>query len=212
MERVKPEIQSKIYENLKELIEKAGNVTAFARSIGVSRDTVNNWLFGKSDIRLNDLVTISQTYNVSVDYLLGLAYSPTREGNKQAAEEYTGLSPEAITALSDQKNCYWFSDVSMVLSSDEFYKIVLWFDDLRLLYNKTVDSVNFLLNHPDSEDNGDYSAEKERYIEDLQDYFPSLRMLLFELSEKWSDFIEHMFPSKELIEVGKNLYGLYREV
>jgi hypothetical protein len=68
------------------------------------------------------------------------------------------------------------------------------------------------LNHPDCEDGGNYSEEKELYIENLQDYFPSLRMLLFELSEMWGDFIEHLFPSKELIEDGKNLYGFYREV
>ena len=111
VERVKPEIQEAVNNNLKTLIrEKAGNVTAFAKSIGTSRDSVNNWLQGKSDIRLNDLVAISEKYGWSVDYLLGLADSPTRSGSKQAAEEYTGLSPEAVDNIR-----YLKEDVSSLL-------------------------------------------------------------------------------------------------
>lgn len=125
MERVKPEIHNAVKERLKPLIEEAGNVTAFARSIGVSRDAVNNWLFDKSDLRLNDLVKISQKYGVSVDYLLGLAESPTREGTQQAAEEYTGLSSEAVEMLSSlKKDC--LKPLLEVLSTAIASPIFVW--------------------------------------------------------------------------------------
>ena len=66
MERISHETRIKIIERVKGkggLIEEAGSVTKFAESIKVSRDTVNNWLRERQDIRVNDLVMISKKYN-----------------------------------------------------------------------------------------------------------------------------------------------------
>lgn len=101
MERVKPETQSKVIEALKELVKQAGNVTAFAKSIDVSRDSVNNWLSGKSDIRLNDLVRIAEKYNVSSDWLLGLSSARTRDRSIEGAVSVTGLSVGSVCFLHD---------------------------------------------------------------------------------------------------------------
>ena len=101
MERVEPEIRKKINENLNILIGRAGGVTAFAKTIKVSRDSVNNWLKGKSDIRLNDLVSISKQYNISVDYLLGVSEHRTLNQDEKEAAAYTGLSAEAVSTLHE---------------------------------------------------------------------------------------------------------------
>lgn len=101
MERVKPEIQSKVKEALLELVERAGNVTAFAKSIDVSRDSVNNWLSGRSDIRLNDLVKIAEKYNVTADWLLGLSSASTRDRSMEGAVTVTGLNEKSILFLRD---------------------------------------------------------------------------------------------------------------
>ena len=101
LERVKPEIQSKVKEALLELVERAGNVTAFAKSIDVSRDSVNNWLSGRSDIRLNDLVKIAEKYNVTADWLLGLSSASTRDRSMEGAVTVTGLNEKSIMFLRD---------------------------------------------------------------------------------------------------------------
>ena len=101
LERVKPEIQNKVKEALQELVLQAGNVTAFAKSIDVSRDTVNNWLCGRSDIRVNDLVRIAEKYNVSADWLLGLSPAPTRDRSMESAVSVTGLDEKSILFLRD---------------------------------------------------------------------------------------------------------------
>ena len=101
LERVKPEIQSKVKEALLELVERAGNVTAFAKSIDVSRDSVNNWLSGRSDIRLNDLVKIAEKYNVTADWLLGLSSASTRDRSMEGAVTVTGLNEKSILFLRD---------------------------------------------------------------------------------------------------------------
>lgn len=101
MERVKPEIRSEVNKTLNGLIGEAGDLTAFARAIDVKRDSVNNWLLGKSDIRLNDLVKISKKYGISVDNILGLSDYQSTDANVRAACEYTGLSEEAVAKLHD---------------------------------------------------------------------------------------------------------------
>lgn len=101
LERVKPEIQNKVKEALQELVLQAGNVTAFAKSIDVSRDSVNNWLSGRSDIRLNDLVRIAEKYNVSADWLLGLSHARTRDRSIEGAVSVTGLNENSIFFLND---------------------------------------------------------------------------------------------------------------
>lgn len=102
MERVKPELRDRINRKINfSLIQDAGSVTEFAKSIGVSRDTVNNWLSGKSDLRLNDLVNISKEYEVSVDWLLGTVDDAnySNDATIRLISEYTGLSTKAIEQL-----------------------------------------------------------------------------------------------------------------
>lgn len=103
MERVKPEIQKSVNDKLRDFIEQAGNVTAFAQSISVTRDTVNNWLIGRSDIRVNDLVKISEKYKVSTDWLLGLTDHPTTNEDMKTAITITGLSEQTIQRISELK-------------------------------------------------------------------------------------------------------------
>jgi transcriptional regulator with XRE-family HTH domain len=218
VERVKPEIQSKIYENLKELIEKAGNVTAFARSIGVSRDTVNNWRFGKSDIRLNDLVTISQTYNVSVDYLLGLAYSPTREGNKQAAEEYFKLSPGAVDVLHKLKS---YTDyVSAMIESPNFESYVYQMERFENRIYSCEQEISIIQENGISDGkpvtlaelkDSSYRAELDKRskgsyaVSRLYTELALLQVSLFELSRIHSSVIESVFPHEKTIANGQEI-------
>ena len=210
MERVKPEIQETITQRLRLFIEQAGNVTAFARSIGVSRDSVNNWLSGKSDIRLNDLVKISEQYHVSIDWLLGLAESPTRDGDQQKAETYTGLSAEAVERLHSLKghDSISLDYLSETIDNDQFLEIISSLDHLVLSYNRSVKAINYLLDYENRESHT-LCHDLLDAEEELATYFPDMRMQLFELSEKWSDFMESFIPTKELISDGKRLHQKY---
>lgn len=98
MERVNEDVRNSVAKALNELIGQNG-VTEFAKSIDVKRDDVNNWLRGRSDIRLNALTTISRIYNVSVDWVLGLSEHKSPNVSIQGAQELTGLSTESIEVL-----------------------------------------------------------------------------------------------------------------
>lgn len=77
------------------------DVTGFAKSIGVSRNNVNDWIRGKADIRIGDVIDISKKYGKSVDWILGLV-PKEKDSNVQEvqiASDYTGLDHEAVELL-----------------------------------------------------------------------------------------------------------------
>lgn len=93
-----------VNQKIEELRKNKGlTQSEFAEKLGMEgqkgRSSVNNWEYGTVQVKSDDLIKIATVFDVTVDWLLGLAKSPTREGTKQAAEIYTGLSGEAMNTL-----------------------------------------------------------------------------------------------------------------
>jgi transcriptional regulator with XRE-family HTH domain len=72
---------------------------ALAIALGVSRPTAVGWLDGKNIPDIISLTKISQYFNVSSDYLLGLSDTVNPDVNARAAVQYTGLSEAAVERL-----------------------------------------------------------------------------------------------------------------
>lgn len=68
----------------------------------ITRQSVGNWLNGTMP-HAEQLKRISQTFNVSVDWLLGISDIRTPNTNIRYMCEYTGLSENAVHALHDCK-------------------------------------------------------------------------------------------------------------
>lgn len=63
-----------IYERIKQLREKQGYTqTELAKILGVTRSCVNAWEMGISVPSTQSLVQLSQIFDISTDYLLGLS-------------------------------------------------------------------------------------------------------------------------------------------
>ena len=56
-----------------ERIKHRQSMDEFAAFLGVSKRTVSNWQSGKTQMPLSKLLFLSQNWNCSVDYLLGLS-------------------------------------------------------------------------------------------------------------------------------------------
>ena len=84
---------------------------AFAASINLNRDRVNNWLNGRSKLDVDSLKKISEKYNVSTDWVLGIAPIESRspDTSVQGAAAVTGLSEESIDFLAYCKTHDGFS-------------------------------------------------------------------------------------------------------
>lgn len=87
------------------LIEKKGEtLDALATEFNTTRQTVSNWQNGVTVPDAVSICDIARYFGVTTDYLLGLTDVKTIETNVRAVAEYTGLSEDAIKALSDPYN------------------------------------------------------------------------------------------------------------
>ena len=204
MERVEPSIMENVARVINNELMGNQGVTDFAHSIGLEkRDAVNNWLLGKSDIRLNSLIKISQVYNISVDYLLGLSDHSSPNVSIQGAQEITGLSREAIDALhrhkvnSDNMDSFTHSEsfnflnaINDLLCSDEGEKII---DSLVKLRLAPVAVSELLRNYQDNP--GQNSPVLE--YPNLRSWEVDTKSCILEAQEALSGYIQDYMKARE---------------
>lgn len=62
-----------MYSNIKaEIARKDMNYRSTAAELGVSVNTLKNWMTGRTDIPIQKLVAMSRMFNCTTDYLLGI--------------------------------------------------------------------------------------------------------------------------------------------
>ncbi len=81
--------------------EKFRTQQDLANALGASRPTVMGWLDGKSIPDIISLKQMTELFNVSADYLLGISDTERPDVNLRAAVEYTGLSEKAVEQIHD---------------------------------------------------------------------------------------------------------------
>lgn len=84
--------------NLRKLVTDTG---ALAKYLGCTPQSVNQFKQGTAYPKIENLIKIAEYYNVSVDYLLGIATIPNRDTTVQAVGEYTQLSEKAVLTISN---------------------------------------------------------------------------------------------------------------
>ena len=83
--------------------QKYGTDKAFEDDIGIPNRTVNDWKRGKSKSYLKLLPKIANTFNVTVDYLLGTeqkenSLSPLSDKEQELLDLFRQMSPEQQAA------------------------------------------------------------------------------------------------------------------
>ena len=71
-----------------------------SEAIGVNRKTVDNWEQGIREIKAPDIIKLTQHFDVSADYLLGLSDISSANASMVSAHRYTGLSEKALEFLN----------------------------------------------------------------------------------------------------------------
>lgn len=84
--------------------QKYGTDKAFEDDIGIPNRTVNDWKRGKSKSYLKLLPKIANTFNVTVDYLLGTEQkeSPLSDIDSRLIEIYKLLTDDGKAKLIEQ--------------------------------------------------------------------------------------------------------------
>jgi transcriptional regulator with XRE-family HTH domain len=86
--------------------EKKASQAELSKFLGCTRQTISLYATGQSTPDIDILLKISQYFNVSTDFLLGITEVKSKDINVQAIHEKTGLSEEAITFLIDMTTIY----------------------------------------------------------------------------------------------------------
>lgn len=86
-------------QKIKLLREKANMTQAeLARTLGLSRSSVNAWEMGLSVPSTQYIVELAKTFNISTDYLLGI--------EDTATISIGGLTRKQVSVLLDTINCF----------------------------------------------------------------------------------------------------------
>ena len=138
-------------KRLFELRESRGeSQQELADSIGITRQSLSRYELGERTANIDLLKKISEHYNISADYLLGLTDNATVDTNLQAVCEYTGLSDKAILTIKeyvynltasgaftpeDKADELFYHVLNTVLCSFDFYNVLHYFGDMKI-YSK----------------------------------------------------------------------------
>ena len=86
---------------LREIMKERGTTQeTLAKAIGVKRQTVSLYTTGQSKPDCDGVRAIAKFFEVSADYLLGLAKDPSPDYNISVICKYTGLSSQAVEKLN----------------------------------------------------------------------------------------------------------------
>lgn len=208
---------------LRQLMQEHGTTQEEMKTVLnlATRQAVTGYVDGRISPSVDKLTAIADYYGVSADWLLGLAASPTREGDAQTAENWTGLSPAAVQCLHEEAASYevssgsCLSDLSMLLECPGFLRLIDGVDDLRHFHSRAAAAVETLSAFdapPDPADRPDEAEEFFSALSDLRESFGPLRMQYFELTEQWSSLLDGLFLYRELVSDAKELLKRFGEV
>lgn len=86
-------------ERFRDLVDNHGGVSKVSELTKISRPTINFWYNGERTPDAISLKKLSETFGISVDYMLGLSPVSSRDENIQAAAVTTGLSEKSINQI-----------------------------------------------------------------------------------------------------------------
>ena len=93
-------------DRLKGLIKSRKiTATSLARSIGIKRQSVAQYLSGDVQPKADNIKKMSEFFGVSSDYLLGLTDGPTDDTTIQAICDEPGLFDGFVSWLALHKDC-----------------------------------------------------------------------------------------------------------
>lgn len=115
---------------LRSLIEE-NNLTqaAVAQEMNTTRQTIGNWMLGKSQPDFDTLIKLADYFNTTTDFLLGHSPNRTTDINIQAMCNYTGLSEDSIYWLH-MKRMDYLNDIEY---TEKEHKLSVFFNFINYL-------------------------------------------------------------------------------
>lgn len=194
----------RISDTIKQLRTNSGYTqNQLAEKLNCNRQKIADWERGKSLPAADDLVLLSKTFQVSTDYLLGIAEIKTTNKDVQFVCEYTGLSDESVATLhadtfphKDDIYRRFSSAINFLLQGEALYFFSALSDrflDYRSywqLMNSRTESMNNFLNG-NTEKSLETYAEMENMFYSLNNTEDRRDVQKLRMQEILSDLLEY---------------------
>lgn len=151
MKKILKEKLEKLIE-LKQDEDYKNTIPVQAKQIKIPEQTFRKYINGISDCSISNLTKIAKYYNVSTDYLLGLAQEPTADKDLNAVCEYTGLTEKAIltlVALKEKSDSRAYIDLLSCIISNENFVYLLGLLEGYIVPSKESVSAKFSMSRAD---------------------------------------------------------------
>ena len=197
-----------IGERIKHLrISKKLTQDEVAHALNVKRETVTRWETGARDIKTEITILLSNYFNVSADYLLGLTENTSTNISEIGISNKTGFSTSTVENILDlpiKLKIILDKIINELLKSDLLEKFEeLKENNIKLInlyqtdsiYNKLVEDEELTYNTIDNADelNGKFIF-KDEYS----------KLLLFEIKYIFFDIIRNLSDYNKMIELKKD--------
>lgn len=117
---------------LKELVKAAGNQKDVASELGITRQSLNNYMSGATVPGCDVLLKMADTFGVSTDYLLGRSSVSSVDEDLRTVCRFTGLSENAALSLELLSRTYRLSPAETANGGEESFRPV---DELDAMLN-----------------------------------------------------------------------------
>ena len=117
-----------------------------AKELGVADNIVSYFVGGSRTPNIQQIIKISQFFNVSTDYILGLTDVSSTDAELKSICEYTGLNEKAILFLREIKDSAKYNTlINILLENNNDYggARIVWFMDDVIDYSK----IRYWTNH-----------------------------------------------------------------
>lgn len=185
--------------------EKGFTQEELGEKIGVNRQTVSSYERGLRTPNAEQLIILSETFEVTTDYLLGISIEKFPSMDKASAE-YTGLN---ISTVKNLHKTYEACKKKSVLYNENQEKNILYFLICDSFINGKVIDLDYLLKYSTNiiDRNKRFTALFDKYIELKESDFTNEAVLVQDLE----DFKKKCFEldkehQEEVLKIGRKLF------
>ena len=200
--------------------EKKFTQQSLADALGVPRSNVRNWENDKRELKPEMIISLAKVLDVSADFLLEGSGTPTRDESVDAACRCTGLSEKAVMRIQSLRESDGKAErVSSILEAEQFPRLIEYLDDIAFSSEQVSAAVERLeaIGEPVPDATFEEDGEGQRVLisgdpvkqslmvnaeMDIRDYLDKLRVQLLEVNELWSELLETILPTKDIVRRG----------
>jgi len=127
---------------LREIMDNNPNITQqqVADYLGVTRQSISQYMNGNSQATADKIILLTQFFNVSADYLLGITDIKTADTSVQSVSHYLGVNDKIVIGIKN--------NIDMLLSDvDEHKEFGINESEMLDVFEKIVNYDDYLLEH-----------------------------------------------------------------